>query len=86
MTAHGLQFTPEALKVMMDYSWPGNVRELENAVERAVVLASGPSLGTDLLPEQLFQNVSRPMPVRFPRRKTSMAARFSRSWRAASAA
>ena len=52
----GLQFTPEALKVMMDYPWPGNVRELENAVERAVVLASGASLGTELLPEQLFQN------------------------------
>jgi transcriptional regulator with GAF, ATPase, and Fis domain len=52
----GLQFTPEALKVMMDYAWPGNVRELENCVERAVVLASGPSLGTELLPEQLFQN------------------------------
>src|SRR5208283_210140 len=54
----GLQFTPEALKVMMDYAWPGNVRELENAVERAVVLASGLSLGTELLPEQLFQNGS----------------------------
>ena len=54
----GLQFTPEALKVMMDYAWPGNVRELENAVERAVVLSSGESLGTDLLPEQLFQNTS----------------------------
>ena len=52
----GLQFTPEALKVMMDYAWPGNVRELENAVERAVVLSSGQSLGTDLLPEQLFQS------------------------------
>jgi DNA-binding NtrC family response regulator len=52
----GLQFTPEALKVMMDYAWPGNVRELENAVERAVVLSSGESLGTDLLPEQLFQS------------------------------
>jgi transcriptional regulator with GAF, ATPase, and Fis domain len=52
----GLSFTPEALKVMMDYAWPGNVRELENAVERAVVLSSGASLGTDLLPEQLFQN------------------------------
>jgi transcriptional regulator with GAF, ATPase, and Fis domain len=51
----GLQFTPEALKVMMDYAWPGNVRELENAVERAVVLSSGASLGTDLLPEQIFQ-------------------------------
>jgi DNA-binding NtrC family response regulator len=32
------------------------VRELENAVERAVVLASGPALGVDLLPEQLFQD------------------------------
>jgi len=54
----GLQFTPEALKIMMDYAWPGNVRELENAVERAVVLASGTTLGTELLPEQLFQNGS----------------------------
>ncbi len=55
----GLLFTPEALKVMMDYAWPGNVRELENAVERAVVLSSSPSLGTDILPEQLFQNATR---------------------------
>ncbi len=27
------------------YPWPGNVRELQNALERAVVLASGDSLG-----------------------------------------
>jgi DNA-binding NtrC family response regulator len=52
----GLQFSPDALKVMMDFEWPGNVRELENAVERAVVLASGAVLGTELLPEQLFEN------------------------------
>jgi DNA-binding NtrC family response regulator len=52
------QFSAEAMKVLMDYDWPGNVRELENAVERAVVLASGPVLGPDLLPEQLFQNGS----------------------------
>jgi DNA-binding NtrC family response regulator len=54
----GLQFTAEAMKVLMDYDWPGNVRELENAVERAVVLASSPVLGPELLPEQLFQNGS----------------------------
>jgi DNA-binding NtrC family response regulator len=54
----GLQFSPEALKVMMDYEWPGNVRELENAVERAVVLSSGSLLGPDLLPEQLSLNGS----------------------------
>ena len=56
---NGLQFAPASMKALMDYDWPGNVRELENAVERAVVLASGPTLGPDLLPEQLFQNGSR---------------------------
>lgn len=61
----GLQFSPEALKVMMDHEWPGNVRELENAVERAVVLTSGATLGPELLPEQLFQNSSHE-PSPFP--------------------
>nr|PZN03516.1 MAG: Fis family transcriptional regulator [Bacillota bacterium] len=30
--------TPEALKLIMDYSWPGNIRELENVMERAMNL------------------------------------------------
>ncbi|PYV21106.1 MAG: DNA-binding response regulator, partial [Acidobacteria bacterium] len=54
----GLHFSPEAMKMLMDYDWPGNVRELENAVERAVVLSSGPALGPELLPEQFSQNHS----------------------------
>ena len=29
------------------HSWPGNVRELENAIERAVVLARGDTIGPD---------------------------------------
>jgi DNA-binding NtrC family response regulator len=44
---------PEALRALMDYDWPGNVRELENAMERGVVLSSGPVIGADLLPGQL---------------------------------
>ena len=28
----------------LNYRWPGNVRELEHAVERAVILANGPSI------------------------------------------
>jgi DNA-binding NtrC family response regulator len=52
----GLHFSPAAMKMLMDYNWPGNVRELENAVERAVVLASGTTLGQDLLPDQISQN------------------------------
>ncbi len=33
--------TPEALRTLQAYGWPGNVREVENAVERAVILATG---------------------------------------------
>jgi two-component system, NtrC family, response regulator AtoC len=40
----------DALDLLMAYNWPGNVRELENAVERAVVLASGPEISAKDLP------------------------------------
>ena len=49
----GLELTPEALDLLMEYDWPGNVRELENVIERAVVLASGPRIGGDLIPEHV---------------------------------
>ena len=48
-----LELTAEALDVMMEYHWPGNVRELENVMERAVVLATGPRLGAELIPEHV---------------------------------
>src|SRR6266699_1920308 len=47
------QFTPAAMKLMMDYDWPGNVRELENVVERAVVLSTQNRIDVDLLPEAI---------------------------------
>ncbi len=40
-----------ALQAMVDYDWPGNVRELENAIERAVIIASGRQIEVDDLPE-----------------------------------
>ena len=33
-------FAPEAQELLERHAWPGNVRELENAIERAVVMAS----------------------------------------------
>jgi two-component system response regulator HydG len=49
-------FTPEARTKLMGHPWPGNVRALENAVERAVVLADGPTIGEDDLPFEAAPN------------------------------
>jgi formate hydrogenlyase transcriptional activator len=38
----------EAMTLLATYDWPGNVRELENAIERAVILTSGPVLNVPL--------------------------------------
>src|SRR5271155_2781565 len=51
-----LHFEPDAMQLMMDYNWPGNVRELENAVERAVVLASDATVSVDVLPDSILQS------------------------------
>jgi len=41
----------KAMDALVGYDWPGNVRELQNYVERAVVLALGDELVSELLPE-----------------------------------
>ncbi len=45
--------SPQALDVLRAHRWPGNVRELEHAVERAVVLADGPLVQEDDLPDEV---------------------------------
>ncbi len=45
----------EAMSALMNYRWPGNVRELEHAVERAVILANGPSIRVRELPPEVTQ-------------------------------
>jgi len=42
--------SPDVLDLLMAYNWPGNVRELENAIERAVVLASTNEITVNDLP------------------------------------
>ncbi|MDG3007131.1 sigma 54-interacting transcriptional regulator [Paludisphaera mucosa] len=50
---------PEAVEALMAHDWPGNIRELENTIERAVVLADGPSLTADDLPPEVRQPIRR---------------------------
>ncbi len=49
---------PDALNLLRDYSWPGNVRELENTIQRAIVFASGTSVGTKDLPLNLQEETA----------------------------
>ena len=58
--------TREAMDRLMAYEWPGNVRELENAVERAVVLSKGPSIGPENLPRSVAQAEHSGRELSFP--------------------
>ena len=42
-----------AMRALTAYNWPGNVRELENAIERAVAIATGRELDIRDLPAEL---------------------------------
>jgi two-component system response regulator PilR (NtrC family) len=54
--------TPDALRVLDVYAFPGNVRELENMMERAVALASGPTIGLGDLPATVSGHSASPAP------------------------
>ena len=43
---------PDCMEALKSYRWPGNVRQLRNAIERAVIVTTGPVIGVaDLPPE-----------------------------------
>ncbi|MCX8072325.1 MAG: sigma-54 dependent transcriptional regulator [Candidatus Binatia bacterium] len=43
------RLSPEAIQALVRYSWPGNIRELRNVLERATLLANGPTIGAEHL-------------------------------------
>ena len=49
--------SPEAMTALMNYRWPGNVRELEHAIERAVIVARGETIGPRELPPEISQEI-----------------------------
>lgn len=51
----------EAMQAFVNYEWPGNIRELENAIERAVIIASGRQIELDDLPEAISRRSADPM-------------------------
>ncbi len=49
------RITREALGCLERYPWPGNVRELKNAIECAVLLCPGESIGPEHLPARVMK-------------------------------
>jgi DNA-binding NtrC family response regulator len=53
-----MSIAPEALDALLKYDFPGNVRELENILERASILADGPTIARGEL--HLYPATSQP--------------------------
>jgi DNA-binding NtrC family response regulator len=60
MNRKPLRLSPEALEALKGYEWPGNVRELQNAIERAVVVGSPPTVAVQDLPLRVTDAPARP--------------------------
>jgi DNA-binding NtrC family response regulator len=58
------RFSSLAMRALEEYPWPGNVRELENVVQRAVVLANGPTIEAWDLPPSLRNGFEQLQTVR----------------------
>jgi transcriptional regulator with PAS, ATPase and Fis domain len=68
----GLEFTSEAMGVLVDYAWPGNVRELRNVVERLVVNGRSSVVGVEALPSEIRSRHGIPArPIKERRRTVS---------------
>ena len=61
---------------IMSYHWPGNVRELKNAVERAVIMSRGATIGpSDIIPRHLRSSGEMPTALTIPVGATAAEAR-----------
>ncbi|HTN16806.1 MAG TPA: sigma-54 dependent transcriptional regulator [Chitinophagaceae bacterium] len=49
----------EVQKLFDSYNWPGNIRELKNMIKRGVLLATGPLITTEELPEEMELSVEQ---------------------------
>ena len=69
-------FEDTAWQWIMSYHWPGNVRELKNAVERAVIMARGNTIGpADVIPRHLRASGEMPAALSIPVGATAAEAR-----------
>ena len=55
-----LRFSPDAVRILLQYEWPGNVRELENAIEYAVAVCKSQTIHEEDLPIEVVARREAP--------------------------
>ena len=68
------RFNDECVNLMSNYNWPGNVREIKNVIERAFVLCSHDSIGTQYLPERIKSQHASEILINIPLGSSSQEA------------
>ena len=70
---HGLirRMSPQAMRLLLEYTWPGNVRELANVMEYAVAVAKIETILPEDLPEEI--RCSTPAPRSLAAERTAVA-------------
>jgi DNA-binding NtrC family response regulator len=63
MNHRPLNLSPEAVEALQQHSWPGNVRELRNAMERAVMVGTPPTIVPEDLPLRMTIPATGPGPL-----------------------
>jgi two-component system response regulator AtoC len=56
-----LALSLQALEALLQHQWPGNVRELKNTIERAALLATGPTILASQLGIQTLRGLEPPL-------------------------
>ena len=59
------RISPQAMRLLLDYSWPGNVRELANVIEYAVAVARMETILPEDFPEEI-RRAAQQAPSSFP--------------------
>lgn len=57
------RFSPQAVRVLLDYNWPGNIRELANAIEYAVAVSRKETVLPEDLPSEILNPLRPPPPA-----------------------
>jgi two-component system response regulator HydG len=63
MNRKAMQLSPEAIEALLQHSWPGNVRELRNAIEKAVMVGTPPTIMPEDLPLSMTIPATGPGPL-----------------------